>query len=91
MTGKIMPLCERSTNTIQAVADAVLIAPRHVNRNTRCGCMGNSAHWRLVTDSDNSMVARHAISAAKRGRGDRCVHWQGRTDRADLSSNPTGL
>jgi hypothetical protein len=62
-----MPLCERSTSTIQAVADAFLTAPPHANRNTHCGCMGNSAHWRLVTNSDNSLVARHAISADMAG------------------------
>jgi hypothetical protein len=58
-----MPLRERDTSTIQAAADAFLSSPRYANRNTRRGYTGNSAHRRLATDSDNSAVARHAISA----------------------------
>ena len=41
MTGKIMPLCERGTSTIQAVADAFLSSQRSANRNTRRGYTGN--------------------------------------------------
>ena len=35
MTGKIMPLRERDTGTIQAAADAFLSSPRYANPNTR--------------------------------------------------------
>ena len=35
MTGKIMPLRERDTSTIQAAADAFLSSPRYANPNTR--------------------------------------------------------
>jgi hypothetical protein len=63
MTGKIMPLCEWGTSTIQALAGAFLSSPRYVNRNTRRGYADNPGHWRLATDSDSSPVARHAISA----------------------------
>jgi hypothetical protein len=41
MTGKIMPLRERDTSTIQALADACLSSPRYANRNTRRGYAGN--------------------------------------------------
>ena len=41
MTGKIMPLCEWGTGTIQAPADAFLSSPRYVNRNTRRGYADN--------------------------------------------------
>ena len=41
MTGKIMPLCKRSTSTIQAVADAFMCSPRYASRNTRRGYTGN--------------------------------------------------
>jgi hypothetical protein len=41
VTGKIMPLRERDTSTIQAVADTFLSSPRHANRNTRRGYTGN--------------------------------------------------
>jgi len=37
MTGKIMPLRERDTSTIQAAADAFLSSPRYANPNTRRG------------------------------------------------------
>ncbi len=37
MTGKIMPLRERDTTTVQAAAGAFLSAPRHANPNTRRG------------------------------------------------------
>jgi hypothetical protein len=40
MTGKIMPLRERDTSTIQAAADAFLSSPRYANPNTRRGCTG---------------------------------------------------
>jgi len=40
MTGKIMPLRERDTTTIQAAADAFLSSPRYVNPNTRRGYTG---------------------------------------------------
>ena len=40
MTGKIMPLRERVTSTIQAAADAFLSSPRHANPNTRRGYTG---------------------------------------------------
>jgi hypothetical protein len=63
MTGKIMPLRERDTSTVQAAADAFLSSPRYVNRNTRRGYVGNPGHWQLATDSDSSPVALHAISA----------------------------
>ena len=39
-----MPLRERSTSTVQAVAVAFLSSPRYANRNTRRGYTGNSAH-----------------------------------------------
>src|SRR6185437_5556605 len=35
MTGKIMPLREQDTSTIQAAADAFLSSPRYANPNTR--------------------------------------------------------
>ena len=35
MTGKIMPLRERDTSTVQAAADAFLSSPRYANLNTR--------------------------------------------------------
>ena len=63
MTGKIMPLRERDTSTIQAAADAFLSSPRYANPNTRRGYADNAGHRRLATDSDSSPVARHAISA----------------------------
>ena len=37
MTGKIMPLRERDTSTIQAAADAFLPSSRYANPNTRRG------------------------------------------------------
>ena len=40
MTGKIMPLRERGTSTIQAAADAFLSSPRYANPNTRRGYTG---------------------------------------------------
>ena len=40
MTGKIMPLRERDTSTIQAAADAFLFSPRYANLNTRRGYTG---------------------------------------------------
>jgi hypothetical protein len=40
MTGKIMPLRERDTSTVQAAADAFLSSPRHANPNTRRGYTG---------------------------------------------------
>ena len=40
MTGKIMPLRERDTSTVQAAADAFLSSPRYANPNTRRGCTG---------------------------------------------------
>ena len=46
MTGKIMPLCERGTSTIEALADAFLSARRYVNPDTRRGYVGNPGHWR---------------------------------------------
>ena len=49
-----MPLRERGTNTIQAVADAFLSSPRYANWNTRRGYTGNFERWQLATDSDGS-------------------------------------
>ena len=40
MTGKIMPLRERDTTTVQAAADAFLSSPRYANLNTRRGYTG---------------------------------------------------
>jgi hypothetical protein len=40
MTGKIMPLREPDTSTIQAAADAFLSSPRSANPNTRRGYTG---------------------------------------------------
>jgi integrase len=40
MTGKIMPLGERDTSTIQAAADAFLSSPRYASPNTRRGYTG---------------------------------------------------
>ena len=40
MTGKILPLRERDTSTIQAAADAFLSSPRYANPNTRPGYTG---------------------------------------------------
>src|SRR6267142_1003582 len=40
MTGKIMPLRERDTSTVQAAADAFLPSPRYANPNTRRGYTG---------------------------------------------------
>ena len=40
MTGKIMPLREPDTSTIQAAADAFLSSPRYSNPNTRRGYTG---------------------------------------------------
>jgi hypothetical protein len=40
MTGKIMPLRERDTTTVQAPADAFLSSPRYANPNTRRGYTG---------------------------------------------------
>ena len=40
MTGKIMPLRERNTSTVQAAADAFLSSPRYANPNTRRGYTG---------------------------------------------------
>jgi hypothetical protein len=40
MTGKIMPLREPDTSTIQAAADAFLSSPRYANPNTRRGYTG---------------------------------------------------
>ena len=40
MTGKIMPLRERDTSTIQAAADAFMSSPRYANPNTRRGYTG---------------------------------------------------
>ena len=40
MTGKIMPLRERDTSTLQAAADAFLSSPRYANPNTRRGYTG---------------------------------------------------
>ena len=40
MTGKILPLCERSTSTIQAAAGAFFSSPRYANPNTRRGYTG---------------------------------------------------
>ena len=37
MTGKIMPLRERDTSTVQAAADAFSSSPRYANPNTRRG------------------------------------------------------
>ena len=58
MTGKIMPLREPDTSTVQAAADAFLSSPRYANRNTRRGYADNAGHWRFATDSDSSPVAR---------------------------------
>ena len=43
MTGKIMPLRERDTSTVQAAADAFLSSPRYANPNTRRGYTGELA------------------------------------------------
>ena len=40
MTGKIMPLRERDTSTVQAAAGAFLSSPRYANPNTRRGYTG---------------------------------------------------
>ena len=40
MTGKIMPVRERDTSTVQAAADAFLSSPRYANPNTRRGYTG---------------------------------------------------
>ena len=40
MTGKIMPLRERDTSTIQAAAGAFLSSPRYASPNTRRGYTG---------------------------------------------------
>ena len=40
MTGKIMPLRELDTSTVQAAADAFLSSPRYANPNTRRGYTG---------------------------------------------------
>jgi len=40
MTGKIMPLRERDTSTIQAAAYAFLSSPQYANPNTRRGYTG---------------------------------------------------
>ena len=40
MTGKIVPLRERDTSTVQAAADAFLSSPRYANPNTRRGYTG---------------------------------------------------
>ena len=40
MTGKIMPLRERDTSTVQAAADAFLSSPRYASPNTRRGYTG---------------------------------------------------
>ena len=40
MTGRIMPLRERDTSTIQAAADAFLSSPRYASPNTRRGYTG---------------------------------------------------
>jgi hypothetical protein len=40
MTGKILPLRERETSTVQAAADAFLSSPRYANPNTRRGYTG---------------------------------------------------
>ena len=44
MTGKIMPLRERDTSTVQAAADAFLSSPRYANPNTRRGYADNAGH-----------------------------------------------
>jgi len=46
MTGKIIPLRERDTSTVQAAADAFLSSPRYANRNTRRGYTDNLGHLR---------------------------------------------
>ena len=63
MTGKIMPLRERDTSTVQAAADAFLSSPRYANPNTRRGYTGALDPRRVATDSDSSAVEGHAISA----------------------------
>ena len=40
MTGKIMPLRDRDTSTVQAAADAFLSSPRYANLSTRRGYTG---------------------------------------------------
>jgi len=42
MTGKIMPLRERDTSTVQARPDAFLSSPRYANQNTRRGYNGRA-------------------------------------------------
>jgi hypothetical protein len=79
-----MPLCERGTSPIQAVPVAFLSSPRYANRNTRRGYTGNSADWRPATDSDNSAVARHAISAVRRAFRFIDARLCGHADRVDL-------
>jgi hypothetical protein len=44
MTGKIMPLRERDTRTVQAAADAFLSSPWYANPNTRRSYVGNPGH-----------------------------------------------
>ena len=60
MPGKIMPLCERDTSTIQAHADTFLSSPQDVKRNTRPWLCRLPGYRRLATDSDSSAVAHHA-------------------------------
>ena len=60
MTGKIMPLRERDTSTIQAAADAFLSSPRYANPNTRRGYTGVLALYRFKTNrmaSDLGLVS----------------------------------
>lgn len=63
-----MSLCERAS-PIPALAGCLLVCGAVVDQNTRRAYNGNSAHWRLATESDNSATAWHAIfiSGAVRG------------------------
>ena len=90
MTGKIMPLREWGTSTIQALADAFLSSPRYVNRNTRRGYADNPGHWRLATDSDSPPVARHAISAVTCGLRLNADRHAGRPDLGFLCAREPG-
>jgi hypothetical protein len=77
VTGKILPLRERSTSTIQAAAVAFLSSPR-LDRH--------SAHWRLTTDSDNpGGRATRDIRPIRCGLGRLPAYQLGHAGRVDLA------
>ena len=64
MTGKIMPLRERDTSTVQAAADAFLSSPRYANPNTRratpacwTGCWPGSGASRPLAEVSGEELA----------------------------------